>query len=142
MEERRESDQESLRVLSVYEGAGLPATAGSRRYYMGVVDKAGFTLKAMYWTGVVLALDTANYWTFVPFVSVRNANATYTLKYLGTPKGTNANAVNPDTPFRIHSEESLEYDVPEKSAVGVEVRTTATPTANKRGTFSATLYHA
>lgn len=114
-----------------------PATAATRRYYLGRSRGGLFVLRDILLFSEAIAQSVAAYHTFQPFVIHPGQG----VHYIGTPRGTNALAIAADDGFRVHEEASLDYHVTREMAVGVEVVTVSTP-ASVRWTFAAALDYA
>ena len=131
--------QESLRVFST--PLDLPGTPGTTKVYFGVMDEGGFQLHRMWLvSGSTIVRSATDYRIFRPFVSVRGSNGTHSMTYLGTPVSTATFAVGVDTPFKCHAEDSLDFNIPKDSALGIEMITVLTPPI-VRATLSVTVTH-
>lgn len=111
-----------------------PATAATRRYYLGRSRGGLFVLRDILLFSEAVARSATTYHTFRPFVVYPDGS----ILYVGTGRATNVNNISADVGFRVHDEESLDYHLVPGMAVGVEVVTTSTP-AGVRWTFSANL---
>ena len=114
-----------------------PATAATRRYYLGRSRGGLFVLRDILLYSPAVAVNAVAYHTFKPFV-VHPAQGVH---YIGTPRATNVAAISADEGFRVHDEASLDYHVIRGMAVGVEVVTASTPTS-VLWTFAAALDYA
>ena len=112
------------------QAATLAAVAGTVRFYMGIADERGLTLRRLHVINrdATLAVSTTAYHTFRPFIStVKDGVAT--VRYLGASRGTNTYALGKDLPLRVHDEEQFNERLPVGAVIGIDVVTTSTPTA-------------
>jgi hypothetical protein len=114
-----------------------PATAATRRYYLGRTRGGLFVLRNILLFSEAVAVSAVAFHTFRPFVLHPGQG----VHYIATPRATSTYAIAADDGFRIHDEESLDYHMTRGMALGVEVVTTSTP-ASVRWTFDAALDYA